>query len=91
MKVEDLISKIDQLLFEENYDSIKMNSRDYTEYFVSNIGYKRYEPETKIPMLKIGVVGYLHGPSGQPPKTISVDKLIESGTVQVIKTFNITD
>lgn len=90
MKAEELLAKVEQLLFEENYDSLKMNPRDYTEHFMLNIGHRRYEPETKVSMLKLGIVGYLHGPSGQPPKTISVDKLIEPGKIQANKTFNIT-
>jgi hypothetical protein len=89
VKADELLAKVEELLFEENCDSVKMNPRDYTEHFMLNIGSRHYEPETKIPMLKIGVVGYLHGPSGQPPKTISVDKLIESGNIQGIKTYKI--
>lgn len=87
-EIELLIAKIDHILFEENFSFIKMNPRDYSE-FILKIGYKRYEPETKTPMLKLGVVGYLHGPNQEAPKTIWVDKSIESGIIQGVKSYHI--
>lgn len=83
---ENLIKKIDDIIFKDNFEYIKLNPKDYSK-FVEKIGYKRYEPETQISMLKIGIVGYLKGPNQESPKTILVDKTIESGSIHATKIF----
>jgi len=71
---------INYVLFTEDCESIKINPRDYTEV-LTKLTFSRYEPETKITMLKLGIVGYLHGPNGELPKQISVDKAVEPGSI----------
>jgi len=88
-EIELLIKKIDHILFVDNCQFIKMNPRDYSQ-FVLKI-YKRYEPETQTSMLKLGVVGYLHGPNHEPPKTIWVDKSIESGLIHGVKAYSVNE
>jgi len=84
--IENFINKIDQIIFKDNFEYIKLNPKDYSK-FVEKIGFKRFEPETQISMLKVGIVGYLKGPNQEPAKTIWVDKTIESGSIHATKIF----
>jgi hypothetical protein len=84
---QTFLAKIDHCLFRENYDDVTINPQDYQELFIKNSDklVTRYEPEVMADMLKLGIVGYLHGPKGELAKTIKISRLIESGRVSISK------
>lgn len=81
---QTFLAKIDRCLFEEKYDSVTINFKDYQDLFLKNSDKisKRYEPETSKDMLINGFMGYLHGPNGEPPKPIKLSRLVESTKVR---------
>lgn len=86
---QTLLSKIDNLLFEENYESVTINPQDYQELFIKNSEKlrHRYEPETKLDMLKNGIFGYLQGPKFELAKIIKVSKSLAPGKILANKEF----
>jgi len=84
---QTLLAKIDYCLFKENYDNVTINPQDYQVLFSKNSDklVTRYEPEVMEDLLKLGIVGYLHGPKGEVAKTIKISRLVESGRVSISK------
>ena len=84
---QTLLAKIDFCLFTEGYDNVTVNSKDYQELFIKNGDklFKRYEPEIIADMIKLGIVGYLRGPNGEPPKTIKISRSVDPGRISISK------
>lgn len=84
---QTFLAKIDKCLFEDNFDSVTINSKDYQKLFIENSDKirKRYEPVTSQSVLANGIFGYLQGPNGEAPKPIKVSKSIESGKINISK------
>lgn len=85
-ELNDFVKKIDAVLFKENCEFIRLNPKDYGD-ILKKIQRNRFKPEIQVPMLKVGIVGYLDGPRGEPSKTIWVDKAIESGIIHGVKVY----
>lgn len=84
---EDLISKIDHVLFTEDCLSVSLHYKTYKK-LAPKLDKSRYKPETDSSMLsKYGIVGYLLSPNKEISKPIVIDKSAEPGKVYGSKPF----
>ena len=80
----NILTKINQALFIDNFDYVSINVKDYFQYFLDQ--YQRFEPADEN-MVSNGTLGYLHGPNGELPKPVKLSKYVLPGNIECTKLY----